>query len=210
MNGRQLAVIDGLVAEGAVVHVSPSATAPAREPVRQVYQMWAVAFPDWHTSIEDLWADGDTVVLRVTESGTQTGEVMGIAPTVTRSASVALSISRCVDGQVVEVWAVANTLSMFAQLGAMPTLGQATAYPLRALAGSPSRLRERPKIDPSRNHPNELRACLIPAPYILDSLRMLVCRRCRGVVAACTRYEGIARWEPRRSDGGVCDSGGPV
>jgi predicted ester cyclase len=39
------------------------------------------AFPDFHDTVEDQIAEGDKVATRFTSAGTQTGPLMGIAPT---------------------------------------------------------------------------------------------------------------------------------
>ncbi len=43
--------------------------------------MSRTALPDFHTTIEDMIAEGDKVVQRFTARGTHKGEFMGIAPT---------------------------------------------------------------------------------------------------------------------------------
>lgn len=43
--------------------------------------MLRTAFPDQHWEIEALIAEGDTVVMLSTHSGTHTGPFMGMAPT---------------------------------------------------------------------------------------------------------------------------------
>src|SRR5260370_22737160 len=39
------------------------------------------AFPDFHFDIEDLVAEGDKLLARLTVIGTHRGEIMGLAPT---------------------------------------------------------------------------------------------------------------------------------
>ena len=39
------------------------------------------AFPDFHNRVEDLVAEGDKVVARLTYTGTHQGEMFGLAPT---------------------------------------------------------------------------------------------------------------------------------
>ena len=42
------------------------------------------AFPDFHNHVEELVAEGDRVVARLTDTGTHTGTLFDIAPTGTR------------------------------------------------------------------------------------------------------------------------------
>ena len=74
----------------------------------------------------DVLASGDRTVARVTVSGTQTGDFMGI-PASGRHAEVDLiDIMRFDDaGLVCEHWGVADMLSLLQQLGVIP-VGAAT------------------------------------------------------------------------------------
>src|SRR5262249_59810614 len=70
------------------------------------------AFPDFRLTIEDQIAEGDKVVTRVTFSGTHSGEFRGIAPTGKQVKYSGIAIDRIVDGKVVEMWHVAETLGL--------------------------------------------------------------------------------------------------
>src|SRR5690349_5522355 len=64
----------------AYVDRSPSAArslAAGREGVRTVFAAFQTAFPDTRHTIEDLIAEGDRVVARITARGTHTGELFG-------------------------------------------------------------------------------------------------------------------------------------
>src|SRR3954471_6615716 len=45
---------------------------------------YRAAFPDLHTTLEDVLVDGDRVVVRGTDRGTHRGDFMGVAPLRTR------------------------------------------------------------------------------------------------------------------------------
>src|SRR3972149_2710355 len=51
-----------------------------REGYLRMLQMFRAAFPDLEKSTEDMLADGDRVVDRVTVRGTHRGEFMGLRP----------------------------------------------------------------------------------------------------------------------------------
>ncbi len=59
-------------------------------------------FPDLHMTVEELVAEGDTVVVRWTCRGTQTGEYDGIAPTGKALTSTGISIFHFANGKVVD------------------------------------------------------------------------------------------------------------
>jgi predicted ester cyclase len=91
-----------------------------REGLRQALGLFAAAFPDWQTTIEDLIAEGGKVVLRGVGRGTHRGPSMGIAPTGKQVAVPGIHIMHIADGQTAEHWAQADDLGMMRQLGAIP------------------------------------------------------------------------------------------
>ena len=112
VNKGSLAAVDTYFSADAVFNSRPAkAQLALTQAVRQ-------AFPDFRLTIEDQIAEGDKVVTRVTFSGTHNGEFGGIAPTGKRVKYSGIAIDRIVDGKVVEMWHVAETLSMFQQIGA--------------------------------------------------------------------------------------------
>jgi len=81
------------------------------------------AFPDLQSTIEDMIAEGDKVVVRLTANGTHKGEFMGVAPTNKRVSWTTIVIYRIVDGKMTERWASTDTLGMMQTLGVIPPLG---------------------------------------------------------------------------------------
>ena len=79
------------------------------------------AFPDFQLIIEDQIAEGDKVVTRVTFQGTHRGEFRGAAATGKQVRYSGIAIDRIVEGKVVEMWHVADTLSLLQQIGALPS-----------------------------------------------------------------------------------------
>jgi len=69
-------------------------------------------------------AEGDTVVVRGTTSGTQTGAMQGIPPTGKKFTISGIDIFRVVDGKIVEHWDAVDQLGMLQQLGVIPAPGQ--------------------------------------------------------------------------------------
>jgi predicted ester cyclase len=78
-------------------------------------------FPDHRFEVDDAIADGQTVALRGTMTGTHEGELMGIAPTGKRVAAQQSHWFRVEVGKLVEHWAVRDDLSMLHQLGVLPS-----------------------------------------------------------------------------------------
>lgn len=88
--------------------------------------MLFTAFPDIQFTIEDLLADGDTVVARTSAHGTQTGEFQGIPATGAAVTSSAIALYRLAGGKVVEQWLEYDRLGTLQQLGVIPAHVQST------------------------------------------------------------------------------------
>ena len=71
----------------------------------------------WHVTVEDVIAEGDKVVVRLTESGTMVGPWLGRAPTGKSFQLGAVQICRLAGGRLVEMWGFRDTGSMMRQLG---------------------------------------------------------------------------------------------
>ena len=123
-NRRNLALADELAAPESITHQAPPGLAASGpEALRQVVQLLTTAFPDHHTTIEDLIAEGDKVVVRATFSGTHQGVFLGIPPTGKSFTQQQIDVMRITDGKVTEHWAVRDGLGMMRQLGVIPELG---------------------------------------------------------------------------------------
>jgi predicted ester cyclase len=113
-----LDVVDGYYAPGYVDH-TPSpirSLAPGRDGVRQALALFHQAFPDTTHTIEDLVAEGDRVVARISARGTHTGELFGHAPTGRVVTLTGITIYRIVEGRIAERWAE-HGLGVLDQLG---------------------------------------------------------------------------------------------
>lgn len=87
------------------------------EGAKVVHQTTLIGMPDYHTNIEDLIAEGDKVVARVTMTGTHTGNFWGIPPTGRRVNLTGIYIVRIEDGKIVEHWGEENGMIVIKQLG---------------------------------------------------------------------------------------------
>ena len=128
-NQGNLSVIDELVAPNATFHdpAVPGGKFTGPEGFRQFVQIYRGAFPDVRLTIEDLIAEGDKVVSRWTATGTQKGELMGIAPSGKRVTVTGCNIDQYQNGKIVEGWASYDMLGLLQQLGVVPALTPAGA-----------------------------------------------------------------------------------
>lgn len=80
------------------------------------------AFPDFRFELHHLVADGDLVAAHYDFAGTQADTFLGNVPSLGRSFTTrGMSLFRCADGKIDELWVAFNSLSMMQQLGAVPT-----------------------------------------------------------------------------------------
>jgi len=78
------------------------------------------AFPDLQTTIDDIFSDGEKVVVRFTARGTHSGPLQGMAPTGREATWCGVNIYRVSGGQIRETWQLADGLGLLRQLGAAP------------------------------------------------------------------------------------------
>jgi predicted ester cyclase len=104
-----------------VNHSPLPGTTPDREGIKQFIKIFRCAFPDIRLTIEDLIAENDIVVERVTAIGTNKGEFMGITPTGKQITVPVITINRFAGGKIVERWSLSDQLAMMQQLGIIPS-----------------------------------------------------------------------------------------
>jgi predicted ester cyclase len=112
-----LSAVDEYLDERFVNHDPPVGLPGDREGMRTAGQMFREAFPDWHSDLELLVAEGDIVVERFTASGTHRRELMGAAPSGNTVNLAGINIFRVRDGRIVERWGRLDELGLLRQLG---------------------------------------------------------------------------------------------
>ncbi len=117
INQKNLDALEELAASDIIDHDPAPGQAPGLEGVKQSFDELLTAFPDVQMSIEDMIAEGDKVVARVSVSGTHQGEFMGIDPTGNRVTITGIDILRIAEGKIVEHWGNFDDLGMMQQLG---------------------------------------------------------------------------------------------
>ena len=87
------------------------------EGFKQLTTMFHTALPDFHCTIDDMFAEGDKVATRFTITGTFKGEMMGITPTGKKATIAVIVITRWEGGKEVEAWESLDLLGFYQQLG---------------------------------------------------------------------------------------------
>lgn len=120
LNAGDIDGLDDLVDEKFVEHEELPGFAPDREGVKQFFIMLRSAFEGFRMDIDDLYADGDTAIARVTARGTHVGEFMGVPASGATVAAPLIDILRFQDGKAIEHWGVMDMMTLMQQIGAIP------------------------------------------------------------------------------------------
>jgi steroid delta-isomerase-like uncharacterized protein len=89
--------------------------------------LYRTAFPDVRLTIEDIIAEGETVMTRWSCRGTHKGDLSGIAPTGKQFTISGMTIARLANGKMAEGWVNWDALGLMQQLGVVPELAKAKA-----------------------------------------------------------------------------------
>jgi steroid delta-isomerase-like uncharacterized protein len=87
-----------------------------RGEVERLHTMLTQAFPDLQMRIEDVVAEGDRVVVRLTVTGTHRGLFRGVPATGRAVSFGAIRIYQLTDGKVVNMWAQQDALGLLTQI----------------------------------------------------------------------------------------------
>lgn len=123
-NQGNLAVVDELVASGAIEHQRGSA--PGREGVVRTISYLRSAFPDFTITIDELVVQGDKVWARQHGGGTNLGSFFGKPPTGKKAYIDVFDVCRFEEGIMVEHWGVPDQLGMLLALDLVPSPSRPT------------------------------------------------------------------------------------
>ena len=119
MDRGNIDIVDEIIAEEYIDH-NPALPGiePGREGTRRYMQMLKTAFPDATHTIDDIIAEGNKVMTRVTARGTFLGECMGHRPNGNVVEISGIALHRVEHGRIVEHWAQADIAGFMQQITA--------------------------------------------------------------------------------------------
>src|SRR3954449_6818754 len=100
-NDGNMSAADELIASDAKIHM-PTGEVVGVDGLKGFADAFRGSFPDWHSTFEELIAEGDRVAERWTGRGTHRGELMGIPPTGKRVEVPGSVFYRIAGGKIVE------------------------------------------------------------------------------------------------------------
>jgi steroid delta-isomerase-like uncharacterized protein len=113
-------IINDLVSPDVYSHDPFPGQKPGAIGLKETTELFRKAFPDLQVKINDMIAEDNKVMSKLTVTGTHMGEFMGFAPTHNEISYEEVIVLRLENGKIVEHWAVADALSLMQQLGAIP------------------------------------------------------------------------------------------
>jgi steroid delta-isomerase-like uncharacterized protein len=119
-NRKELQALDELATPNYRRHLGPTEPSIDREAQKLRLAALQRALPDVHFAIDDLIAEADRVVFRVTVSGTHQGDLLGFAATGKAVSFSAIDILRFEGGKIAEHWGFGDSAALLRQLGARP------------------------------------------------------------------------------------------
>lgn len=120
LNQRHIDLIDELAIEDYVEHDPFPGQGNGRADLKARARLLLSAFNPLRFTVEDMIAEGDRVVVRWSNTGTHSGNFIGIPPTGKTATTAGIDIHVVRDGRMAEHWHVVDQLAMLQQLGLIP------------------------------------------------------------------------------------------
>src|SRR5216110_2357363 len=116
-NKWNLALANELIASDVSFRGSLAVEVQGLEGFKSYVNTVRAAFPDFHNTIEDLIAEENKVVARLTYNATHRGEIFGVAPTGKKIEYSGVAISHIIDNKIVSGWVLGDTQSLMRRIG---------------------------------------------------------------------------------------------
>jgi len=128
VNGERAASLEELVSPDFLDHTPLPGMSADLEGLTTRLTMLHNAFPDFQSSILDLTAEGDKVVVMCESSGTHLKSFLGEVPSGRRWKILEIHILRLANGKLVEHWGIPDFFGMLLQLGLVAAPWQTAAH----------------------------------------------------------------------------------
>jgi len=122
--GGDLSRVEEFLAPDYVEHNLLPGQEPGLEGYKRRFLALRAAFPDIRATIDDMLAEGDRVLARVTIEGTHLGPFLGQPASGRVVRMAAINIYRVADHHIVERWGVQDVYGLMRQISGDETSGQ--------------------------------------------------------------------------------------
>jgi steroid delta-isomerase-like uncharacterized protein len=121
-NREDLDILDEVIADTYIGHDPsfPTGEIGGRGALKGVLAGIRAGMPDAHVQLHDVMGEGDRTVVRMTVTGTHTGDLFGLPATGRQLSVESFLLSRLHGGRIVEEWALRDTFGLLQQAGAVP------------------------------------------------------------------------------------------
>lgn len=115
-----MAALETMIADDFTSPTASPGLQPGREGFRQGTKILMAAFPERHTTVDLLVAEGDLVTAVHTHEGLHGGSYLGLPATGKHFKINGIEVFRIVDGKIKEYWRRDDELGMLMQVGLIP------------------------------------------------------------------------------------------
>jgi steroid delta-isomerase-like uncharacterized protein len=115
-NHWNFALVDEIIGPALIFRGSLGVDVNGREGFKEYMRTVQRAFPDFHNEVDELIAEGDRVVARLTYTGTHRGELFGIGATGQRISYAGVAIFGIAEGCIAEGWVLGDIHGLVGQL----------------------------------------------------------------------------------------------
>lgn len=116
-NKGNLGVVDDLVADAYVRHEPLLGERRGKASLEELVRQLRTAFPDLHVSVDELGTFGDRIFVRWTGRGTHRGPMLGVPASNRRGEVKGITLTRVVDGKIIEDHQVYDTRALALLIG---------------------------------------------------------------------------------------------
>lgn len=120
LNKGDMELLNNIMSEDFIDHNAPPEQPQGIQGFKQFLKMITTAFPDLKIIIEDIFAEGNKVIARLTITGTHTGFLGSIPPSNKIAKWTGIDILEIKNDKIVGRWNERNLLSLMKQIGAVP------------------------------------------------------------------------------------------
>ncbi len=112
------AIVDEIISPEILFRGSLGVIVSGKDGFRGYVAQVRATFPDFHNRVDEILAEGDGVMARLTYSGAHLGELFGTAPTGKQVEYGGIALFRITEGHITSGLVYGDTMGLMRQIGA--------------------------------------------------------------------------------------------